>query len=111
MLGDSFAEWEYIKRRGDLRDRRVVLADPDDPTGRTRTVYEDLDHETPTSERMVLVKHEPLHSKRQDAGLLDEDYMDMINHSKAIDDIERMMRFGWELFLIERDRPERIGRD
>lgn len=105
------AEWRRIKARGDFRDRRVVVSDPDDVTGRTRNIYEDLDQETPSSDRMCCVIIEPQNSKQRSRGNDDDDFIELISHEKAIEDINRMIRLGFEITVIERDRPERMERD
>ena len=92
-------------RRNHIAGRRIVLMD--DET-KERNIYEDLDQETVTSERMSLVTLEPMFSRAMSDATGDEDgFQITLSHAKAIADIRKMLSLGWRLVSIERDLGER----
>lgn len=91
-----------LMARGNFAGRRIVIYDPDDLSGRTRNVYEDLDQEL-GQERMALVTLYPEYAIAQSTGDNDDGLVE-ITHEKALKDIERMMtKFGYRLLSIVKD--------
>lgn len=92
-------------RRGHMAGKRIVLID--DET-KERNIYEDLDQETVTSPRMVLITLEPSFSKaRNDANGKEGEFQITVTHEKALSDIQKSMKIGWRLLSLDRDLGER----
>lgn len=90
-----------LRVRGDFANRRIVLADPDDP--RTYQVYEDLDWDDDRQTRLALITLFPERSKAQARGD-DESGMVVTTHHAALEDMARMVeRHGYRIQRIARD--------
>lgn len=89
---------------GDFHGRRVTLVDPDDLTGRTRNVYEDLDRcDDGCRDRKALLTLYPEHPKAKAKGDDDSGQV-VLTHAEALADMQRMIqRFGYVVQSIERD--------
>lgn len=91
----------YIE--GDFSGKKIILVDPDDPTGRTRIHYEDLDQEVPSAVREALVTIYPDHAQGMAEGDTTRGLV-VVSHKKAVEDMVRMIeKFGYRVKSIQRD--------
>lgn len=89
--------------KGHFAGRVIVLVDPDDPSGRTRNVYEDLDFEVVGEARFALVTCYPEAAKADELGNY-EGGRTVVDHKKALQDVKIMIeRFGYKIHKIDRD--------
>lgn len=96
QLADFFAA-------GEFRERIIVLTDPDDLTGRTRNVYEDIDQEGGTaSDRMVVLTLYPENAMGASKGI-DGVGQTILTHARALQDIRKMLLQGYQLTEIKKD--------
>lgn len=96
--------FEVLAERGDFQNKRIILVDPEYPDERHRNVYEDIDQETPDAARMVLVTMFPEYAMAVANG--SEGGMVVINHDEAIKDIRKMLKLGYIMTSIAREREE-----
>ena len=88
---------------GEFRERIIVLTDPDDLTGRTRNVYEDIDQDGgTTSDRMAVLTLYPENSKGASKGI-DGAGQVVLTHARALQDIRKMLLQGYQLTEIKKD--------
>lgn len=96
-------KWELIQRYKRLNGKRITVVDPDDE--RNRNVYEDLDQESSNKEFMVVLTMYPEFSKAQANGEDDAGVVTM-SHEEAVRDIQIMLKQGYVIRSIERDRVQ-----
>lgn len=87
---------------GEFRERRIVLVDPDDPTGRTRNVYEDIDQEQIKGDRHAVITLFPEYSKASAKGIDDAGQV-VVTHEAALRDICKMLEQGYVIHEITKD--------
>ena len=86
---------------GGFAGRKITLYDPDDATGRTRNVYEDMDFEG--AERAALVTLFPEHAIGVATGN-ETNGLRRLSHAEALRDMMKMIeQFGYKIHKIERD--------
>lgn len=104
---------KMMEQRGDFRDKKITIIDPDDLTGKTKQIYEDMDFEDGNTERQCILTLYPEHT----IGARKGDYCCAIfqmSHKKAFADIRKMIEQGWRIQNIERDLVidrERAGKE